>query len=118
LEAGRRPRHEIKMGLSTTRHQTYLVLNKVESVHHEADSGSPMYPNGQHTDDTTLQAVVEAERGPRSTFHVEGNALETAHMEESLVLDACETRMVQEVTEHEASWLGVDAYFLLASIRF
>lgn len=71
-------------------HGTCLVLQEVERIHHVLYYRSSMLSNREHADDSTSQAVVEAESRTRTTFHVERDGLEAAHVEESLILYLCQ----------------------------
>lgn len=63
-----------------------------------------MHSNRQHAKHSRRQSVVQAEGAARSVLHIEGDRLQSTHVEQCLVLDAAEARMMQEVAEHEASW--------------
>ena len=95
------------------RHGTSLILNEVESVHHELCCGFSVHADSEHADDARCEAVVEAERGAGPALHVERDRFEAAHVEEGLVLDGGEPGMVQEVAEHEASGLVLHAWHFL-----
>ena len=83
------------------RHGSSLVLDEVEGVHHAFDSLPSVYTDRQHSNSAAGQAIVEAECGARAALHIEGDRLETAHMEEGLVLDLGQSRVMQHIAEHE-----------------
>ena len=93
-------------------HDACLVLDEIKSLHHELGSCFSVHSNRQHADDTTCKAIVEAESRAGPTFHIEGDRLQPAHVEECFVLDLRKTRVVQEVAEHEASRLVLHAWGL------
>ena len=94
-------------------HGTGLVLDEVECVHHEFGSRSSMNSDGQHANHTASEAVVQTEGRARPAFHIEGDRLQAAHVEERLVLNGGKTWVVQEVAEHETAWLILHAWYLL-----
>ncbi len=84
-------------------HNSRLVLDKVERFDHKVYGDLPVHTDGEHGDHAALQAVAEYEGGATAFLHVEGDTLETAHMEEGLVLDGSEARVMQEAAVHEVS---------------
>jgi hypothetical protein len=65
-----------------------------------------VHANSQHTDYCRRQSVVETESTALLVFHVERDRLQSAHVEQRLVLNLAKARMMQEVTEHETSLLA------------
>ena len=84
-------------------HDSRLVLDEVERFDHEVHGDLPVHTDCEHSDHAALQAVAENEGGAAAFLHVEGDTLETAHMEEGLVLDGSEARVMQEPTIHEVA---------------
>lgn len=87
------------------RHHTRLVLYEVERLDHEVHRHLPVHADRQHSDHSALEAVAQHERRPTALLHVERDALQPAHVEEGLVLDGRETRVMQEATVHEVALL-------------
>lgn len=82
-----------------------LILNEVERLYHKVDSDLPVHPDREHSDHPALQAVTEHERGATAFLHIERDALETAHVEEGLVLYRCEAGVMEEPAVHEVTLL-------------
>jgi len=93
-------------------HYSCLVLDEIESLHHELCSCFSVHSNCQHANDTTCKAIVEAESRAGATFHIEGDRLQATHVEECFVLDLRKARVVQEVAEHKASGLVLHTWSL------
>ena len=62
--------------------------------------------DGHQGDEATLQAILEHESSSISSFEVEGDRAQSAHVEEGLVLDLRDSLMVQVLAVHESSRLA------------
>jgi hypothetical protein len=78
-----------------------LLLNKFKSITHHRECLFAIFCDGHHGKNTRLEAVLEHEGGAFARFKVEWDRLQTAHVEESLVLDARDARMVKVLAVHE-----------------
>ena len=96
---------EVVVQLHLGGHEASLVLHEVKCVYHVVGRDLPVHANAEEAYDRALQRVIHGERGSLPLFHVEGDLLEPAHVEEGLVLNGGQSWMVQEVTKHEGSRL-------------
>ena len=84
---------------------TSELLDELKSIDHHSKSFSSLLSNGHHSDKTRLETILQHESSTVSTLEIKRDWSQTAHMEESLVLNPWDALMFQVLDIHEGTLL-------------